>query len=63
VLTLSELKEKIKEQISEVDFIDLLGLTTEDLVEAFEDKVEDNITKISKELDLDYEEVEQDDNY
>jgi hypothetical protein len=39
VLTIEEIKTKIIEQVPEVDFIDMLDLTTEDLVEAFIDKV------------------------
>ena len=41
MLTLEELKEKIVEQINEVDLIDYLGLTSEDLVEVFSDKIEE----------------------
>ena len=51
MLTLSELKEKIVEQVDEVDLIDLLGLTTEDLVNAFEDKIEDKYDNILAELE------------
>jgi len=60
MLTLNELKEKIIEQINEVDFIDLLNLTTEDLVNAFEDKVLDNIDKVTKELYLGLDDEETD---
>lgn len=52
MLTIEELKEKIIDQIDEVDIIDLLGLTTEDIVNAFEDRVEDKQSKIIKELEL-----------
>lgn len=52
MLTLPELKEKIVQQIDEVDIIDLLGLTTEDIVNAFEDKIEDKWDKIVEELEL-----------
>lgn len=45
MLTIEELKQKIAEQVPEVDFIDLLELTTEDLVQAFTDKVIDNYEK------------------
>lgn len=55
MLTLEELKEKIIDQIDEVDIIDLLGLTTEDIVNAFEDRVEDKQSKIIKELELQME--------
>lgn len=41
MLTIEELKEKIVEQINEVDLIDYLGLTSADLVEVFTDKIED----------------------
>lgn len=52
MLTLQELKEKIIEQVDEVDIIDLLGLTTQDIVNAFEDKIEDKWEKIESELEL-----------
>lgn len=52
MLTLQELKEKIIEQVDEVDIIDLLGLTTQDIVNAFEDKIEDKWDKIVSELEL-----------
>lgn len=60
MLTLNELKEKIIQQIDEVDFVDLLNLTTEDLVNAFEDKIVDNQEKIINELYLGLEEEELD---
>lgn len=60
MLTLNELKEKIIEQVDEVDFVDLLNLTTEDLVNAFEDKILDNQEKIINELYLGLEEEELD---
>ena len=42
MLTSKELYEKIIEQVDEVDIIDLLGLTTADIVHAFRDKIDDN---------------------
>jgi hypothetical protein len=45
MLTIEELKEKISQQVSEVDFIDMLEITTEELVEAFMDKVIENYDK------------------
>jgi hypothetical protein len=50
MLTLHELKEKVSEQISEFDLVDLLGLTTWDLVNAFEDKLEAKYAQILDEL-------------
>ena len=52
MLTLVELQEKLIEQVDEVDLIDLLGLTTHDLVYAFIDKIEDNYDKLIEELEL-----------
>jgi hypothetical protein len=52
MITLTELQEKIIEQVSEVDLIDLLGLTTEDLVYAFQDKIEDKFERLVNELEL-----------
>ena len=53
MLTLKELKEKIINEFDEVDLIDLLGLTTEQIVNAFEDLIEENSKKIMKELEID----------
>jgi hypothetical protein len=52
MLTIKELKEKIIEQIDEVDIIDLLGLTTQDIVNAFQDKIEDKYDEIIEQLEL-----------
>ncbi len=50
-LTIPELKEKIIEQIDEVTLVDLLNLTTEDLVNAFIDKIEDRYEILCDELE------------
>ena len=52
MLTLSELKEKVIEQMSEFDVVDLLGLTTEDIVNAFEDKLLAKYNYLINELEL-----------
>ena len=52
MLTIEELKEKIIDQVDEVDIIDLLGLTTEDIVNAFDYRIEELQSKIIKELEL-----------
>jgi len=41
VLTLEELKEKVKEQINEVDLLEILEVTSEDLVDRFDDLIEE----------------------
>jgi hypothetical protein len=51
MLTIDELKQKISERVPEVDFIDILEITTEELVEAFLDKVIDNYEKFQDMLD------------
>ena len=40
-LTLEELKEKLAEQLDEITLLDILGITSYDLVERFEDIIED----------------------
>ena len=50
MLTLIELKEKVSEQISEFDLVDLLGLTSWDIVNAFEDKLEAKYAQVIDEL-------------
>jgi hypothetical protein len=51
MLTITEIKEKLVEQVSEVDLIDMLGLTTEDIVEAFHSKIEDKYEYFLEELE------------
>jgi hypothetical protein len=51
MLTLSELKEKLKEQVDEVDILYWLQLTTEDIVNAFEDRIEDRYDFLVGELE------------
>lgn len=60
MLTLNELKEKVADQISEFDLVDLLGLTSWDLVNAFEEKLEEKYTQLIDELSIEgYEDVEE----
>ena len=60
MLTLVELKEKVSEQISEFDLVDLLGLTSWDIVNAFEDKLEAKYAQILDELIIEeYEDGEE----
>ena len=48
-LTLAELKEKLM-QFDELDLIELLDLTSEDILERFEDIVEDKFETLQKEI-------------
>ena len=51
MLTIEELKQKIAEQVPEVDFLDILEITTEDLVEVFLDKVIEHYDKFQDMLE------------
>ena len=48
-LTLAELKEKLM-QFDEIDLIELLNLTSEDILERFEYIVEDKFETLQKEI-------------
>ena len=48
-ITIEELKEKLK-RLDEVDLLDALGVTSEDIVEAFEYLIEEKQDKLKKEL-------------
>lgn len=47
-ITIEELKEKLK-RLDEVDLLDVLGVTSEDIVEAFEYLIEEKQDKLKKE--------------
>ena len=51
MLTIEELKQKIAEQVPEVDFLDILEITSEDLVEVFLDKVIEHYDKFQDMLE------------
>lgn len=48
-ITIEELKEKLK-RLDEVELLDILGVTSEEIVEAFEYLVEEKQDKLKKEL-------------
>lgn len=54
-LTLEEIKEELK-KVNEVDLLEILDLTSEDLVDRFADIIEDRIDWISPEFEDDEEE-------
>lgn len=56
-LTIPEIKEKLIEQVDEIDFVDFLGLTTEDLVSAFADLIEEDPDRFLELLDFEDEDV------
>ena len=49
-LTLAELIEKLS-MLDEVDILELLDLTSSDILDRFEDVVEDNYDKLIKEIE------------
>ena len=49
-LTLEELRERLK-SLDEITLVELLGLTTEDLLKAFSDLIEDNFESLINEVD------------
>jgi hypothetical protein len=48
-LLLHEIKERLKD-LDEVTLLELLNITSEDLVEMFSDKIEDNADTLEKEV-------------
>ena len=54
-LTLEELKERLANRLDEITLLELLNITSYDLVERFSDLVEDNYDKLQKEINDDYE--------
>jgi hypothetical protein len=51
MVTFIELQEKLAEQHDECSLCELLGITPQDLVEAFADRIEARFTSLSKEIE------------
>lgn len=51
-MTLEELKDYIAHNVDEVDVLELLNISAEDLVDAFEDKVDEHFDKLIIDLEL-----------
>lgn len=49
MITLVELKEKLK-NVDEISLMELLDVSSEDLIEAFEDKIEERYEELQKEF-------------
>lgn len=56
-LTLKELQERLK-RLDELSLLELLDITSEEIVEMFVDKIEDNFDRLLNEVDYDGEEEE-----
>lgn len=52
MLTLEEIKEELR-KVNEVDLLEILNISSEELVDRFEDIIEDRIDLISPEFDED----------
>lgn len=50
-MLLEELKSKLAQQLDEVTLLELLGVNSEDLVEAFSDIIAENYTKFKEAVD------------
>ena len=53
-LTLEELKQKLAERLDEITLLEILGITSYDIVERFSDLIEDNYDKLHREIYDDY---------
>lgn len=51
-VTLEELKEYIAKQVSELDILELLDITSEELVETFSDAIEARMEYLIQEFEL-----------
>lgn len=52
MVTFTELQEKLAEQHDECALCELLGITSQDLVEAFADRIEAKFNRLVKEIDF-----------
>lgn len=58
-LTLQELKDRLATKFDEVTLLEVLGITAEDIVEAFENKILDKSDELLEQLEEDNEFGEQ----
>ena len=50
--TLNDLKEYLRKNVDEVEFLELLDITTEELLEVFADKIEEKFIYLVAKLEL-----------
>lgn len=58
-MTIEELKSYISHNVDEVDVLELLNLTAEDLVEAFHERIEEKCDKLIIDLELEEDFVDE----
>jgi hypothetical protein len=51
MLTLTELKEKLAKELDEITLLEVLDIRGNDLVEAFEDRIEERFDQLIAEFD------------
>ncbi len=51
MITLEELKTRLKEHYDEVTLLELLEVNAEDIVERFQDKIEDRFEKLEEDTE------------
>ena len=54
-LTLSDLKHRLSKALNEVELLEVLEITTEDLVDRFSDLIEEKFDYLAKELEIEEE--------
>ena len=57
-VSLNQLKDYMRDNIEETQFLELLDITTADLIEAFDDKIADKFDYLVSKLELDAEDVD-----
>ncbi len=58
MLTFKELKERMSERLNPDDLIEILEISSEELVEAFQDKIQERLDHFLGEFDEESEETE-----
>lgn len=49
MVTLTELKERLAEQVDEITLLEVLNIKADDIVEAFQDRIEERMEQLTKE--------------
>ena len=58
MVSLNQLKDYMRDNIEETQFLELLDITTADLIEAFDDKIADKFDYLVSKLELDEADVD-----
>ena len=55
MLTLAELKERLSDFLTEIDLLEVLNISSEDLVERFEDRIEAKYNSLCKDFEEEFD--------